>query len=104
MRENELRKHATCSVCRKKIGESKVPLFWTVKIERHGLKMDALNRQQGLAMRLGGNAMLANVMGPNEEMTTPMMGPVVATVCENCCTKNVCIAQLAEQESEDEDE
>lgn len=41
-------------------------------------------------------AQLAGVMGPDEEMTKPVMDPVEFTVCENCCTTPTCVAALAE--------
>jgi hypothetical protein len=84
MREDELRKHAICSKCKNRIGHTGVPIFWTLKIDRIGIKMDAIQRQQGLAMMLGGNALLAQVMGPNEDMTQPMMDTIEITLCEEC--------------------
>jgi len=97
MREDELRKYAECSVCKKKIGHAGLPIFWTIRIERHGLDRAALERQQGLTMMLGGEAALARAMGPDEEMTTLLMDPVVASVCEPCSLKQICIAQIAEE-------
>ena len=97
MRELELREHATCLVCGKRIGTSGLPMFWIVRIERHGVKLDAIQRQDQLAGFLGGQAGLARVMGPDEDMTTPLMDPVELTVCEICGTgRQVCVAELAE--------
>lgn len=100
MREKELREHAICNLCKEKIGKTGIPMFWVLKIERHGVKLDAVQRQTGLAMVLGGSAELAGVMGPDEEMTIPMMDPVSLTICEDCaCKPNAhCIASLAEIE------
>jgi len=95
MKEAELRKHATCSICGKKIGESGVPMFWVVTVERFGLNAGAVQRSQGLAMMLG-SASLGMVMGADEEMTIPMMDKLMLTVCETCCTKSTCIAALSE--------
>ncbi len=97
MKERELRECATCAVCGEKIGKSGLPMFWRVRIERHGIKLDAVRRQSGLTDLLGGSAVLAMAMGADEEMTLPMMEPVALTVCESCCTKDVCIAYLAEK-------
>ena len=99
MKEKELRKHATCSVCGRPIGHTGLPLFWTVKIERHGIKMDVVRRQDGLTAMLGGNAMLAEVMGTNEDMTEPVMEPVELTVCETCAMEDYSVAALAERGS-----
>jgi len=98
MREDELRKRATCAACGKKIGASGLPIFWTLKIERHGVKHGATTRQDGLTAMLGGNALLANIMGPNEEMTEPLIDPVTVTICQPCSLEPVTVAVLAEQE------
>ena len=97
MKEKELREAADCALCGKKIGASGIPMFWRVTIERHGVKLDAVQRQQGLTMMLGGHAGLAMVMGADEEMTIPMMDPVTITVCEDCGTKNTCVAMMADK-------
>lgn len=83
MKERELREHAVCNLCGKKIGESGLPLFWTAQIQRHGLKLDALRRQTGLEMMLGGHVALAQIMGPDEDMTQLMSSDEI-TVCETC--------------------
>lgn len=95
MKEEELRKRAICALCRRPIGRAGVPAFWLVRIERYGIDLAAVNRQQGLTMMLGGNAALAQVMGSDEEMATAIIEPITLTVCEDCCTRPVCIAQLA---------
>ena len=98
MKEMELRKHAICSLCSNKIMATGIPLFWRVTVERFGVKIDAVQRQQGLTMMLGGSAMLANVMGADEEMTMSMMEPITLTVCESCAvSNNHCIASMAER-------
>ena len=95
MREKELAEVMDCKLCGKNIGEAGVPLFWRVKIERHGLDLLAMRRQSGLAMQIGSGA-LANIMGPDEEMTKPMMEPIEFTVCETCASeKTHCIAYMA---------
>ena len=97
MKEKELREVATCKMCGKKIGASGLPLFWRVRIERYGLKANALRRQQGLTMMLGGHAELASIMGPDEDLAEKILSKEI-TVCEDCCTKQVVIAALAEEE------
>ena len=72
MKEMELRAAAVCGFCHEKIDNSSMPLFYRVRIERHGIKLDAVNRQTGPTMMLGGSARLAQVMGCDEEMTMPM--------------------------------
>lgn len=95
MKEAELRKHATCSLCGNKVMASGMPLFWRVTVERFGIDMQAATRQQGLTMMLG-SAGLAAVMGPDEDMAKPMMDAVTLTVCESCALDRHCVAALAE--------
>lgn len=99
MKEKELRKHSKCVLCGKKILASGIPLFWKVTVERLGVKVDAVNRQSGLSMMIG--AQLAEVMGPDEDLTQPMMEPVVLTICETCGTDSFCVAELAERGSDE---
>jgi len=87
MKEKELREHATCSLCKRGIGHTSVPLFWTVKIERHAVLLDAVRRQDGLAMQLGGHQALANVFSRDEDMTEQMFESEL-TLCEDCALKS----------------
>lgn len=103
MKERELRKCATCALCGNKIGKSGAPMFWRVRVERHGIDLGAVQRQTGLAMLLGGHGGIAAAMGPDEEMTVLLMDPVALTVCEPCATAGTCVAALAEQGAEAED-
>lgn len=96
MNETELRKAATCALCRRKIGASGIPLFYRVTVERHGVDVQAVQRQTALGAFLGSPA-LASVMGPDEQMTVSMMEPAAITVCEPCSTEKWhCVASLAE--------
>lgn len=97
MNERELREHANCGVCGRPIGHTGVPLFWTLRVERHSLKIDAVYRQDGLVALLGGNVRLAQVMGTDAEMTEPMFEPVIISVCEACAVDRICLAQLVER-------
>ena len=83
-------------MCGKGIGHTGLPSFWRVKIRRYGLDMNALKRQQGLGMMLGGHGMLAQVMGPDEDMAK-VMSSVEITICEDCCCKQIPIAVLADE-------
>ncbi len=96
MKEQELRKIATCAMCGKRIGHVGVPVFWRVRIKRYGLKGDAIRRQSGLETFFDGYVALAQVMGSNEDMAE-VISSVEVTVCEDCCTKQTCVAVLAEE-------
>lgn len=102
MKERELRQHTTCSLCDRKTFATRVPLFWTVTIQRYGLDAKAVSRQAGLEQLIG-NVAIAQAMGPNEDMATPMHPPIELTVCEDCaCNRDLPLAALAEMAEEDE--
>ena len=98
MKEKELRESAKCGVCGRLIGETGLPLFYRVKIERFGIDLAAVNRLQGLTMILGGNALVASAMSPDDEFAKPLMDPVTVTVCEACSMTPVYIPVLAGME------
>jgi len=83
MKRAELLEHATCSGCAKRIGHTGLPLFWRVKVERFGIDVSALRRQDGLGQFIGSHA-LAAAMGPDEDLATPVMDPVTLTLCDTC--------------------
>lgn len=95
MKETELRECAECANCHKKIGETGLPLFWRVTIERFGVDLNAMRRQDGLTAMLNGHAGLAMVMGRNEDLAVPLMDPVKATVCESCAISPILLPLLA---------
>lgn len=84
MKEQELREHAVCSLCNHPIGTAGVPIFYRLKIDTFGLDLNALQRQQGLTMQLGGHAALAAAMGPDEDLAQPMGETATLTVCQHC--------------------
>lgn len=94
MREKELLQHARCDVCSQPIGSAGVPLFWTAKFQRHGIKLDAVDRQIGLGMMLGSHR-LASVMGPDADMTVELVN-VEVTICETCGTHDLNLHSLVE--------
>ena len=96
MKERELRKHATCTACGNRIGHTGLPLFSVVTIERHGIKLDSVRRQDGLAAMLG-NPCLAGVMGPDDEMTE-CLGSAKVTLCESCVATLPVLELLAARE------
>jgi hypothetical protein len=71
-------------------------MFWRVRIERHFVDLHAVQRQDALATMLGSTA-IARAMGPDEEMTRPAMDALTITICEDCSTENISIAQIAEE-------
>ena len=86
-----------CALCGKGMMHAGVPLFYRVTIERHGVILRNIQRQDGLAQFMG-SPMLAQAMGDDREMTQPMMEPITVTICEACSTLPVLVAMLAEHE------
>lgn len=91
MKEAELRKICKCSFCGEGILHTGLPLFYTLKIARYGVKMSAVKRQAGLEMMMGGHVGLAQVMGPDEDMAENIMKEITLTACESCSNeKELC--------------
>lgn len=100
MKEKELRAHSTCSLCKRKLGQTSFPIFYRLTIERFMLDPGAISRQQGLGMLLGGNGFLAMHMGPDEDMAKPIMDKLTLVVCQDCSLEHQHpVAVLAEIES-----
>ena len=96
MKEDELRRLSKCAACGRKIGQTQIPILWKLTLERHFLDLGAIQRQNGLAMMLGGNGLLARVMGADEDMTKPIMDKLTVMICDDCSCKDVVLAQIAE--------
>lgn len=101
MKERELRKHSHCDACRNLIGACGMPLLWRVTVERYGIDMRAVRRQDGLAAVLG-SPFLAQAMGPDEDMAVRLM-TVTLTVCEACgMDQKLVLLALAKAEQAEE--
>jgi hypothetical protein len=84
MKEQELRQCCTCALCGGPIGRARLPIFFRLTVESHALDGEAVLRQHGLALAMGGNGALAMAMGPDEEMTREAAPPFTITVCADC--------------------
>lgn len=82
MKEQELRDIATCALCKQPFGHAGLPIFYRVRIEQHGVDLKAIRRQDGLAAYMG-SPLLAQVMGPDQEMTK-LLDARELTVCQDC--------------------
>lgn len=100
MREKELREKGSCGICGKGICRAGAIHFYRVRVEQYIIHMDALQRQQGLTMMLGGHAMLARVMGPDEKMAACTESKEI-TVCSECIDADH-LGVLVLEEEEDE--
>jgi hypothetical protein len=83
MKEKDLRKYHKCDNCGRKIGQTMLPILWRVSLVQHGLEAGAIQRQQGLAMMMGGNGLMANIMGPDEDMTQ-VINEAELMICQEC--------------------
>ncbi len=88
MKEAELLELGRCASCGKKLCESGLPLFYLLRIERYGIRADAMRRRDGLAMVLG-SSKLAAVMGPDEDIAVPVMEAARVALCEPCGSEHV---------------
>ena len=88
LKERELRALATCAMCSQKVGHTGVPRLWRVTIEQYVLDLNAISRQTGLAMLLGGNGVLAAAMGTDEDMARRVGEATVFAVCERCAVES----------------
>jgi hypothetical protein len=97
MKEKELRELATCSLCDKKIGETGLPLFYKLTVERFGLDLNACRRRMGLDLMIG-SPVLAMAFSPDEDLAQSLHGPVTYSVCELCSQKNPAVMHAIEIE------
>lgn len=103
MKERELREASTCLFCKRKIGACGSLFFYRLSIERFGVKMDAVKRQSGIEMMLGGHVRIAQAMGADEDMAVPVMEKAMVTICDECSTsQSMYMAQLAEMADKEE--
>lgn len=95
MKERELREHAVCDVCGEKIGASKLPMFAVVTLRRYHVKLERIQRQDGLVAMLGGHAGLAMAMGPDEDLAEEYDDPMELTICATChIERELTVAEL----------
>lgn len=80
-----------------------MPIFWTLKVQRHGIDMKAVNRQAGMEMMMNGHVPLAQILGPNEDMTKPLSVEVKLTACDNCAYdhRTMNLAEVVESKIEE---
>jgi hypothetical protein len=63
------------------------PLFLRISVDRLGVDMNAVRRAHGLEMTMGGNGLLANVMGPDEDLAKVIDGQHDMLICGACAEK-----------------
>ncbi len=80
-----------CIGCNKNVAHANGLLFYRLSFERLAFNVPAIRRQHGLEMMLG-NAAIARVMGPNEDISVAVDVPVHALLCDDCaCSKPIAV-------------
>ena len=90
-----------CVMCGQGVGHCG-PMFYEVSFKQLVINLDAVKRQVGLEMMMGGSALLANVLGRNEDMAT-LLHEGHGLVCMDCGIRTP-IAILFEAASAEESE
>ena len=88
-----------CMVCGKGVMHNRSIQFYRVKVDFMMVDLAAVQRAQGLEQMLGGNAMIANAMGPDEDLAVPT-STVEGLLCLDCGIRH-CVASTLEMANED---
>jgi hypothetical protein len=72
-----------CANCGKGVMHSGLPLAWKLKVERVGINAQAIQREHGLEMMMGGNVALARVFSPERDFGT-LLSSKSLILCEPC--------------------
>ena len=75
-----------CCICNQGMAHNGHILFLRIKVERFGLDHRAIQRAHGMEMILG-NAVLANVMGPDEDLAKKIDESDDLLICHDCSEK-----------------
>lgn len=72
-----------CACCGKGVMHTGLPTFYRVTVERMGIDVRAVKRQHGMELMIG-DARVANIMGPDEDMGLPIGPAARGLLCETC--------------------
>jgi hypothetical protein len=87
MKEKEFIENAVCSQCKKRVMEANPMMFYRLTLETWIPDHNAMQRQIGLGMHLGGHHQIASAFGPNEDMAK-QMSEVRIPVCMDCMSSS----------------
>jgi hypothetical protein len=76
-----------CQICGKGMMHSGHPLFLRVTVERLGIERKAVERAHGMELMMGGNALLANIMGADEDLAKVLDGRGDMLICLPCANE-----------------
>jgi hypothetical protein len=91
-----------CALCRKGVMHAGHILFLRLSIDRLGVRVDRVKRAHGMELMMGGNALLANIMGPDEDLAEVIDGQRDLLVCGECLDKHPVLYMLLMQEKDEE--
>lgn len=93
-----------CTGCNKGVLHDQSLMFYTVDIKYHMADLGAIERQAGMEAMMGGSAVLAQVLGPDADITKELVAMKGLWVCLDCSLK-LSVAELMElaQQKEDAD-
>jgi len=98
MKRNQIE---NCIICDKGIAHNGQIFFYELKIQQHGLDRVAIQQQAGLEMYFGGGpgaTQLADVMGPNTDISKPIGDEIRTLICMDCaCDNDLPIAVIEER-------
>jgi len=84
-----------CVFCGQGVMHTGSPVFYRVSVEYLGVDLGAVRRQHGLELMLG-SPVLAQAMGPDEDLTQPLAEKKGLHVCLTCAMEPQVIAALLE--------
>lgn len=76
-----------CCICNKGVMNQGIPIFLRITVERFGVDRAAVDRAHGMELMMGGNALLANIMGPDENLAKKIDGEKDLLICHGCSSK-----------------
>lgn len=91
-----------CLSCDRSVFEGGSIHFYEIRTEQHVANIPAIQRRHGLAMMMGGAGALADVMGPNEDLSHGM-GAESGLLCADCAltTPVAMVGELAVKRKEE---
>lgn len=84
MKQNEFK---PCASCGEGIMHAADITFFKLNVQYMIVDIDAVKRQHGLEMMMGGASPIAQVLGPNEDIAVPAGDPEEILICLQCSLK-----------------
>jgi hypothetical protein len=91
-----------CPMCGKGLMHNGLPLAWKITMHRLGIDVNAVRREQGLEMLMGGSVALARAFSPNSEFGLEIEKPITVMVCEPCALDDRIVIMCGFPDEKDE--